>query len=514
MSQGQSESNSRLVRGKLSRGAVLFQSVSLIAPAAGIATAAIIAANFVGGAMPLAAVVAVLGALCVAVSVSQLAKHLPSAGSVGTFVAKGLGGPFGFWNAWMYTIAEILVVTFVSLMSGNIVAGVMNSEYNWSFKATWIVVSVAVLVAVTIVHELGITVSANVQRVVSIIEILFFVALSIALIVSAGRHNTISVFSVKYGNIPGYKGWGGILPAIIFMVTGFAGFESAASLAEEAREPRRAVAFAVIGSILAIGALYVLTSYAATVYFGPTQMGKFAAFNAGDPWTAMTKQVWGVGWVALFLILVNSLFACANAGTNVSTRMLFSLGRSGLLPARLGRVHARRQTPFAALLVVMLIALALSLWLGLQYGPLTGFAMLAVTSTSFIVSMYILVQLACISYFWRFQRQHFNWFLHLVVPLAGIALFIPVLLADLGIPVLSFISKLSPPLSYGAYASFAVAALGLVIAILLSVFRPDRLTHFGGVVLGIGEEGEAAEGGVAVASVGEGEKVVPESVLS
>ena len=461
MSQGQSEPNNSLVRGKLSRGAVLFQSVSLIAPAAGIATAAIIAANFVGGAMPLAAVVAVLGALCVAISVSQLAKHLPSAGSVGTFVAKGLGGPFGFWNAWMYTIAEILVVTFVSLMSGNIVAGVMNSEFNWSFKATWIVVSVAVLVAVTIIHELGITVSANVQRVVSIIEILFFVALSVALIVAAGRQNTLGVFTVKYGNIPGYKGWGGILPAIIFMVTGFAGFESAASLAEEAREPRRAVAFAVIGSILAIGALYVLTSYAATVYFGPTHMGTFAAFNARRPLDRDDEARLGHR-LGRALPHPGELAVRLRQRRHERARPACS-SRSddpGFCPRVWAVFTVAARLRLRRLLVVMLAALALSLWLGLQYGPLTGFAMLAVTSTSFIVSMYILVQLACIAYFWRFQRQHFNWFLHLVVPIAGIALFIPVLLADLGIPVFGFISKLSPPLSYGAYASFGLGGSG------------------------------------------------------
>ena len=271
---------------------------------------------------------------------------------------------------------------------------------------------------------------------------------------------------MKYGNVPGFKGWGGIMPAIIFMVTGFAGFESAASLAEEAREPRRAVAFA--GHRLDPRdrrPLRPRPPYAATVYFGPTRMGGFATSNNGDPWTGMTKQLWGIGWVALFLILVNSLFACANAGTNVSARMLFSLGRSGLLPSRLGRVHGRRQTPFAALLVVMLIALSLSLWLGFQYGPLIGFAILATTSTSFIVSMYILVQLACIAYFWRFQRQHFNWFLHLVVPVAGIALFIPVLLATVGIPVFSFITKLQPPLSYAAYAASGLSALGLAISV-------------------------------------------------
>lgn len=209
---------------------------------------------------------------------------------------------------------------------------------------------------------------------------------------------------------------------------------------------------------------------------------------------------------------MNSLFACANAGTNVSARMLFSLGRSGLLPSRLGRVHGRRQTPFAALLVVMLIALSLSLWLGFQYGPLMGFAILATTSTSFIVSMYILVQLACIAYFWRFQRQHFNWFLHLVVPVAGIALFIPVLLATVGIPVFSFITKLQPPLSYAAYAAAGLSALGLAISVYFSAARPERLAKFGHVVLGITGEGGAREAGQATDTATASEESVPETV--
>lgn len=498
MSEQQAETNTTLVRGKLSNAEVLFQSVALIGPAGGIALVAIVAANFAGGDWPLATLLAVFGALCVAISVSQLAKHLPSAGSVGTFVAKGLGGLVGFWNAWMYTISGIVALAWLPLLIGNIVAGVVHSEFNWSFTATWIIVAVVTLVLVTIVHELGIQTSTTVLTVVSILEILFFVVLSIALIIAAGGHNTLAVFTTKYGNVPGYKGWGGILPAIIFIVTGFAGFESAASLAEEAREPRRAVAFAVVGSIVAIGVLYVLTAYAATVYFGPTKMAQFAGFNGGDPWTGMTRGLWGAGWVALFFILVNSLWGAANAQANVATRMVFSLGRCRLLPAPFGRVHHRRRTPFSALIVVMTIALVLGLWLGNQYGPVIGFSMLAVTSTSFILTMYILVQLACIAYYWRFQRQRFNWLLHFLIPIAGIALFIPVLLATLGIQVFSFISKLTPPLSYGAYAAFGLAALGGLIAIYLALVKRDRLAQYGEVVLGLTDQEEIPEGTEAV----------------
>ena len=95
-----------------------------------------------------------------------------------------------------------------------------------------------------------------------------------------------------------------------------------------------------------------------------------------------------------------------------------------------------------------------------------------------------------------------------MVPIAGIALFIPVLLADLGIPVFGFISKLSPPLSYGAYASFGLAGLGLVVAIYFAVAMPDRLTQYGHVVLGLSEESEPTTDAAA------GKGMVPESAWS
>ncbi len=471
-------SDTGLGHGKLSNRAVLFQSVSQIAPAGGIATVAIIGADYAGGALTLATIISVVACLLTALSVAQLAQYLPSAGSLGTYVSRALGGGTGFVVGWMYAISELLIVSFVALLIGGLVAGVCNSEFGWPVTATWVGSVIVMFALVALVHELGVQVSTLVQQVISSIEVLLFVVLSITLIATAAGRNSLSVFGTSHGNVSGYLGAAGLFPAAVFIITAFGGFETAASLAEEAREPRRAVRTAVVGAVLGIGVLYVLTSYAATVYFGPEKMGSFAAFNGGDPWTGMTRAVWGVGWVALFLVVVNSLYGAGNAATNVSTRMMMSLGRAGLGPRQLGRV-SRRQSPSRGLGVVAVVGLGLALWLGVQYGPLTGLSIMVVTSTALYITIYILVNLACIAYFARHRRAQFHWLKHLVLPLAGAAVFVPVLLAELGIPVFSFISKLQAPLNYGAYAAAGIVVAAAGFAGYIRVTRPAQLSRLG-----------------------------------
>ena len=60
---------------------VLFQSITHMAPAAAVAFSIIAGAGFAGGALPLAVILALIGCLLVAISIGELAKHLPSAGS-------------------------------------------------------------------------------------------------------------------------------------------------------------------------------------------------------------------------------------------------------------------------------------------------------------------------------------------------------------------------------------------------------------------------------------------------
>jgi hypothetical protein len=91
--------------------------------------------------------------------------------------------------------------------------------------------------------------------------------------------------------------------------------------------------------------------------------------------------------------------------------------------------------------------------------------------------MYILLNIACIMYFWRFRRSEFSWLLHGVIPVLGAIAFIPAFFAGAGIPVFSFISALPKPLSYAGPAAAIWMVIGVVYLVVLMVRRPDRIAE-------------------------------------
>ncbi len=428
---------------------VLFQSITHMAPAAAVAFSIIVGAQFAGGALPLAVVLALVACLLVAVSIGQLAKHLPSAGGFYTYTARGLHPAFGFLVAWGYAFAEPFVAPLLYLIFGNVVGGVLSSEFGWSFETWWVISAVVAAVVVFVLGYLGVTISAGTGTVLGIFEIGVFLALALWLIVKAGNANTLAVFGTGQATVEGFTGFSGIAAASIYTILAFIGFEAAAPLAEEAKDPRRTIRQAVIYSAPGIGVFYVITTYAATVFFGPDKMAGFAKFGNGNPWDGLARQVWGVGWVVVFLAIANSAIANANVAANATTRTWYAMGRIRLLPSGFARVHPTRRSPYVAVTAQFVFALVVSLWLGKQYGPLTAFALIATIDTAIIITIYILVNLACMLFYARQRRSEFNLLLHGVVPVLGILAFVPAFFTALGIgkSVFKFVSALPYPIS-------------------------------------------------------------------
>src|ERR1700728_3740223 len=190
-------------------GPVIFQSLTVVAPAAGVATALPLATSYAGGATVLAIIFAIVVTGLMAITISQLARHLPSSGGLYTYVAHGLGPQAGFIVGW----APIAVI------SGLLV---------------WFLL------------ERGISVSARVGAAMGMFEIAVIVGLALTLIVKAGHHNTADVFSPHTGNPHGLSA---VFTAMVYTILAFIGFEAAAPLGEEARKPRRAVPIAVLTSV-------------------------------------------------------------------------------------------------------------------------------------------------------------------------------------------------------------------------------------------------------------------------
>ena len=149
--------------------------------------------------------------------------------------------------------------------------------------------------------------------------------------------------------------------------------------------------------------------------------------------TCSARDAWGtVGFVLVFFALVNSVIANQNAANNSSTRTLFSMGRIRLLPTQYGVLT--RGSPMLALVTQLVVSIGVALWLGNKYDPYTGFVILATILVDIFAPMYILLNIACITYFWRYRRDEFSWLLHGLIPVLGALAFIPAFCAGAGIP--------------------------------------------------------------------------------
>lgn len=430
-----------LARNAIGLPEVLFQSITHMAPAVATALSIGAATSFAGGITPLAVLFAMVAVLFTAYSMSELARHLPSAGGMYTYVSRGLGSFFGWLMAWSFALAEPLIMPILLGGFGFYGAIFLSTYLNVSFDLSWIVLAILCGLVVWFLIYRGIALSTRAGVVLGAIEIGIFLLISALLIVNA-EENTLSVF------VPGEDG---VLPAfqgMIFCLLAFIGFEAAAPLGEETAEPRQTIPRAVIWSAILVGLFYVFNMYAATVFFGPDRMGDFLAANDGDPWGGMATEVLGtLGGLLVIFAILNSCIANANASATAATRSLFAMGRATLISRWFAAVHPEHRSPINAVhfQAVLGIVVAIGLGLLLADDPFEGAAGLNVyvwlgTLVGLLFAgMYIAVNVACIGYFLREKRDEFNPIKHVVIPVLGVIAMIPAVLAVIGgvtIPIL------------------------------------------------------------------------------
>ncbi|MEO8638354.1 MAG: APC family permease [Chloroflexota bacterium] len=416
---------------------VLFQSITHMAPAVAVALSIGAATGFAGRLTPLAVVLAMVACLFTAYSIGQLAKHLPSAGGMYTYVARGLGPFFGWLMAWAFALAEPLIAPILLAAFGFFGATFLTAYLHIGEGVAYLWVYLAVLCGLLLWWLIysGVQLSTRTGVVLGLIEISIFVFVSIVLIASAGSKNTLSVF------IPGDEGIQPAFQGMIFCLLAFIGFEAAAPLGEEAREPRRTIPKAVIWSTIGVGAFYVLCYYAATVYFGQDRMGEFYAFNGGDPWGFMATEVLGtLGGILVVFAIINSSLANANSGATAATRSIFSMARGGLLPKFFAAVHPTHRTPVNAVHAQVLVAIVVAVVGGLVLaddpyeglGPINIYVFVGTMLGLLFAGMYMAVNVAVIGFYWRERRDEFNVIKHLLIPILGVLAMVPALLSVIG----------------------------------------------------------------------------------
>ena len=467
---------------------VLFQSITHMAPAVATALSIGAATIFAGGSTPLAVVLALIAALFTAYSIGELARHLPSAGGMYTYVARGLGSFAGWLMAWAFLLAEPIVPAALYASFGFFAADFIHTITGFSNDLAWLPLAVICGVIVWYLVYRGIAISTRVGVALGLIEISIFVAVSLLLVINAGSRNTVSVF------LPGPDGLKPALQGMVFCLLAFVGFEAAAPLAEETRDPRRTIRQAVLLSAILIGIFYVFCYYAATVYFGPDKMATgFLGANGGNPWGGMADEVLpGIGSLLVTFAIINSSLANASAGANASTRVIFALGRTRLLPEALAAIHPTFRTPANAVHLQGVLGIVLAVGLGLLFtgqtngGPLTTYIWIGYALGLLFAAMYVAVNVAVIGFYYRQMRDEFNVLKHVVVPVVGVILLIPAFLGVLGgltIPILDIkLDPLASPFNVVPPLVGVWMVAGVVLGFVLRSREPSRLQALGDAV--------------------------------
>src|SRR4051794_11458414 len=456
---------------------VIFQSITHMAPGAAVAYSIYISVPFSRQALALSVLLALIACMCAATAIGQLAKLFPSAGGMYTYAARSLGPWAGFIVAWLFILFEPLVAPFLYLEFGWAMHEVMASEAGWGYSGQW---WIWVLVMATLVFLLtyrDIRLSTTAGVLLGAFEIAVFGALAIWMLLSNAGDLNVQPFNPDHAQ----GGWNSVFRGMVFAILAFIGFEAAAPLGEEAKHPRRAVPFAVVGSALAIGLFYVLCAYAWV--FGAGFQGFVDQATGADPWRNLGKVFWSTGWIIVFIAIVNSIAANSNTAVNAATRVFYALARNRLAPRQLGHTHPEFKTPHIAIAWLSAFAVVLSMILGWKWGPLTEFALIATLAVIVVVIVYILLCLGCIWHYWTKRRSEFNVLLHLVLPLAGAVLF--------AFPLYYQYFKFPPtyPIKYANWIGLGWIITGCVLAAWVTFRHPDRAADMARVYV----EDESAE---------------------
>jgi urea carboxylase system permease len=375
---------------------------SYISPSTGIFTLYALGIGIGGPAFIWSWPIVALGQLLVALNFAEVSSHFPLAGSVYQWTKYLSNKDYAWFTGWIYLFAGILTVTAVDVTVPIVLIPLLNNlGINVPFNTTWqVIIGALVLVSTTVLNIYGVRLVALVNNTGVVFEILGMVVFALILLIFYHHQSPSVIFNGSALVAGGANGFGTFFAAMFMSLFVIYGFDTASTLAEETKNPRReaprAVLSAIIGAFI-IGAIFLF----ATIIAIPGDIDKYVAkVNAsgltGPPVDIITSNL--PGWAAnLYLFVVfAAIYVCCLAIQTATIRLAFGMARDGKLP--LGGVYNKvspsLHTPVGTCIVIGVLS-AIPL---LYYA---GAGLIAIAATGMIYLSYLLGNLAVL--FARFR---------------------------------------------------------------------------------------------------------------
>jgi amino acid transporter len=383
-------------------------------------------AGSVGRAVPLAFALATIGVLLIAWTFVRLTQRFDHAGSVYGFVGATLGPHAGVISGW----ALMGTYTFYGVVTST-AAGIFGAEFLdalgiWTNQPGWapFVVGAIALAGVWALAASNIRGGTRVLLVIEGTTVALILIVSVIILVklatgTAPNGNTVdfSVFTVPSGT-----GLSAVFLGVVFGFLSFAGFEAAATLGEEAQEPRRDIPRAILGVAIFGGLYFIFVTAVEVMGFGTDTKG-VKEFIASGSLLGDLGSRFVAGWVGELITIgaAVSAFGCALACVVGATRLLYALSRDEVGPAPLGTVSPRSGVPArstATVTVGAYIIIALG-WFVFGVAPFDLFVASGTIGTLILLLVYALATIGAAKLlFFSGERQVATW--EVIVPLLAL----------------------------------------------------------------------------------------------
>ncbi len=361
--------------------------------------------NEAKGMVPLVYLIGLVAMIFTALSYAQMSRAFPIAGSVYSYVGRGIHPKLGFIAGWTILLDYLLVPTLLYVFAAESMAGIFPDVPKWSWILLFLVVNTAV-------NYVGISFTAVVNRVFLTAEILFIVIFVVMAVVAIRNGTGGAEVTTK----PLFDSANFSAPlvgtALSIAVLSFLGFDGIATLSEESKGGHRSAGIAMIAGLFLVAFFFISQTWLAGMLIPTTT--SFPEDQAGNAFFDIVGRISNNGWQIAFLAMNALAVGIANAvaAQSATSRLLFSMSRDGQLPRFLAHINTRSKVPERAILLVAGITLVLGLFFVGQIGLISSLVNFGA------LTAFLLLHASVITYY-GVRRKSSNILLHWVGPVIG-----------------------------------------------------------------------------------------------
>jgi amino acid transporter len=376
--------------GTFSSFAVAF---SYISPSTGIFTLFALGLSTIGGVFIWSWPIVAAGQFIIALNFAEVSSHYPIAGSVFQWTKYLANRTYAWFSGWVYLFAGILTVTAVV---ATIPLALIPTLEGLGWKSlqltlhTELVTALIALVVITVLNIYGVRLVAIINNTGVLFEILGMFVFALILM-AFHNHQGFGVVTNTGGlHITALTGTNSFAIGMFMSLFVIYGFDTASTLAEETRDPRRAapkaVLFSVIGAFI-IGGVFLLACLMAIPNMHAAITG-----NGGFGWgpANIIEANFSSGFATLYLAVVTAaIFVCCLSIMAATIRLCFGMSRDNQLPLSqfLSRVAPKLHTPVWSCIAVALVS-------AVPFIQYSGAGTIAIGATAMIYLSYFVGNLA------------------------------------------------------------------------------------------------------------------------